>query len=554
MKIKKPALRNLAILTLITLAFVACEEEFTTIDSDIINEETATNFNVVSEKFEVLSYTDKLGPVQTNALGLATLGIYIDPFYGRTNGYFLTQLNLPEPDPSFGGNPELDSVVLTIPFFNSTPGVSTAGEVLYDLDSILPRKENNDYPSIRLRIYESNYFLRDFDPNGDFDELQNYFSNKSASSSEVISESVLKGELIHVENELSISNEAINLLDNEGEIIQTLAPSIRIVLDNEFWENKILNEEGGVGLSNADNFRNYFKGLYFEAEDDIGDSSMMLLDISQSEANVTMYYSRDPFTAGLDRVQTTFTLGFGPTRVNFLENEFSIEQGDSVNGDERISLKGGEGSVAGIKLLFNSVEENGTILNFEDFKNSFARYENDEFIESKRLINEANLIFYVDQDLFLGLNPGESQEPDRLYLYNKSDNIPLADYFEDTQNNSLPQISIPNHLGILERDEITNNGVKYKMTITSHINNLLFNNAENVELGLAVSGNVNLEGLVSQYKTQTIDNQDKLIPVSSIITPRGTVLHGGNSEDTSSRIYLQITYTCLETDSNCPNN
>jgi hypothetical protein len=92
------------------------------------------------------------------------------------------------------------------------------------------------------------------------------------------------------------------------------------------------------------------------------------------------------------------------------------------------------------------------------------------------------------------------------------------------------------------------------MRITSHINSLLLNNAENVELGLAVSGNVNLEATVPQYIEQTGTDEESTVPVSSIITPRGTILHGSNSEVINKRLYLEIFYTCLETDIDCPNN
>ena len=172
-----------------------------------------------------------------------------------------------------------------------------------------------------------------------------------------------------------------------------------------------------------------------------------------------------------------------------------------------------------------------------------------EFESYRRLINEANLIFYVDQDQVMG------EEPDRLYLYNRANGVPLLDYIQDSQNNSVPLLSIPNHLGILEREDTDEGkGIRYKMKITSHVNSLLLDNAENVQLGIAVSGNVNLEATVPQYIEQTGTDEESTVPVSSIITPRGTILHGSNSEDITKRLYLEIFYTCLETDIDCPNN
>ncbi|MCB0400041.1 MAG: DUF4270 family protein, partial [Winogradskyella sp.] len=89
---------------------------------------------------------------------------------------------------------------------------------------------------------------------------------------------------------------------------------------------------------------------------------------------------------------------------------------------------------------------------------------------------------------------------------------------------------------------------KYKFRITEHINNLLLNDSTNVELGLAVSLNVNLEEQFIQNQTLTADNPNLSVPISSVLSPKGTVLHGNNTSDLSKRVYLEIYYTCLEGD------
>jgi hypothetical protein len=129
-------------------------------------------------------------------------------------------------------------------------------------------------------------------------------------------------------------------------------------------------------------------------------------------------------------------------------------------------------------------------------------------------------------------------------VYNIDDKRPLEDFFVDAANNSLPSVSRINHLGALQRvdDEPTGDGIKYKFRITEHINNLLLRDSTNVELGLAVSLNVNLEGQLIQAQVQS---EDDLVssPVSSILTPKGTVLHGNNTEDETKKVYLEIYYT-----------
>ena len=152
MKLNKTALRNSSIAFIITISFVACDKDFASVDSDIINDDTATNFNTTSEKFDVISYNKPLNPIQTNNLGLNMLGVYDDPTYGRTVASLLTQVNTSLLDPSFGDNVILDSVVLTIPFFSRNVGVIDETFIDYEIDSVLPRGES--YNPIKLSIFE----------------------------------------------------------------------------------------------------------------------------------------------------------------------------------------------------------------------------------------------------------------------------------------------------------------------------------------------------------------------------------------------------------------
>lgn len=562
MKLLKIALKKSLIVIIIIASVVACNEDFATIDSDIINEETATNFRSTDTIVEVIAYTDALNPVQTNSLGTNLLGFYRDSGYGNTTASIVSQLSSSSFAPTFGNNVVLDSVVLTIPYSSVNLGLDEDGQIRYGIQDILPEieledQQSREFDSIRLSIFENNYFLRDFDPSADFNSAQPYFSNRSLSNSEFISNADLEFTTLF-EGNLIISNKAIILTDNNQTVTQRLEPSIRIKFDladnieEDFWFQKIIAQQGNSVLSNANNFNNHFRGIYLKAENINNSGSLLSLNLAQPTSNIILYYTSDSSITEGEREQRTYELTFGPNRVNFIDNSFNPEipltDGNEIEGDERLYIKGGEGFLASIKL-FEGTTNN--INNFEVWRNRFANYDEEtgEFISFRRLINEANLVFYVDNELATG------EEPDRLYLYDKSNSSPLIDYFQDSQNNTLPSISIPNHLGILQLDESTGNGLRYKMRITNHINNLLSNNAQNVELGLAVSGNVNLEGTISQRLELTPDNSEKTIPVSSIITPLGTVLHGNQSTDSDKRLYLEILYTCLNTnEENCSSN
>ncbi len=548
---------------LILLSFIACDKDFATLESDIINDQNATNFDVLSDKFEIIAYTDALEPIQTNGLGLNTLGIY-DDLFGRTTSNILTQVTTTNFEPDFGVEAEefiaIDSVVLRIPFFSRATEIEEDGNILYELDSVIGRE------SINLRLFESNYFIRNFDPNADFNESQAYFSNKSASTTETISDATLEGVEIGfveydaegnmnaVDNIIEISEDGYILTepdseedeDTDPQVTQRQSPGMRIMLDPTYWQSKIIDQEGESVLNDQNNFAEYFRGLYFKAEPVNDDGSFLILNIGAQISNITIYYTKLTSSTSDDDDETeqaTFEMGFGPNRINFMENNFTtpIVDGDETEGDSRIYLKGGEGSLARIKLFDGENTDDDPEMNaFEVFKNTFVETDEEgNYVKTKRLINEANLVFYVDQEIV------QDGEPNRIYLYDIENKTPLFDYFTDIGNSSIPSFSKFNHLGPLQRvdNEPNGDGIKYKLKITEHINDLILRDSANVELGLAVSINVNLEESFAQRKVLIDDDSDLTTPISSIITPRGTVLHGNKSEDESKKVYLEIYYT-----------
>ncbi|MEM5563596.1 DUF4270 domain-containing protein [Psychroserpens sp. AS72] len=545
MKKIKIALRHLALLFVLLISFIACDKDFANIDSDIINNANATHFDTNARLFDVIAYTKALDPVQTNALPINLLGIYKDPSvsYGSTTASLVTQIRAGAQGPDFGVEPVIDSVVMTIPYFSTVTGIDSDGITQYELDSIF------GLGTINLSIYESNYFLRDYDPTAsDINTPQNYYSDMTTGS-DMISSSQLEGNLLHQILNFNPSADQIILteIDEDGETqeLNRISPSLRIKFeDNAYWQEKIIDMSGETELSNINNFNNYFRGLYFKAEPTSTEGKMMLLNMASSSANITIYYTRDPFTEGLDRVQTTFTFSFTGNRVNFISNDFPLISGNETTGDANLYLKGGQGSIAEIKL-FNGEdldEDNQTDNAFELFKKEFVETDDDgNFVSSKKLINEANLVFYVKQD---EVN-ASGDEPNRVFLYDMNNNVALTDYFFDNTNTTNPELSISSHLVPLERenDEATGEGIRYKIRITEHLNNLILRDSTNVKLGLAVSGNVNLEGSSIQYDLLNPSDDEDKVPVSSIVSPRGTVLYGNNTSDQDKKLYLEIFFT-----------
>ncbi len=541
----KFALKNIAVLALLISSFIACDKDYATVGSDIIGQ---NNFEVASTKeYSVVAYTNPLEPVQTNNLPLNYLGAYNDPLYGLMTASFVSQMGSAVANPTFGTGIKMDSVVLTVPYFSRRIEVNSEGETIYELDSIFGGG------LVDLSVYENSYFLNSFNPNAEFNKPLSYFSNMSTSIN-TINPSLLEGTPIpltpvtlppsNVITNFKPSNREIQLWDEDDEISERIAPAMRIKMDTTYWREKIINKEGSPELSNSNNFNNYFRGIYLKATPVNENGSLALLNFNTSAANITIYYTKDPITESAERSPSTYVLTFQGNRVNFLNYASSnlvIPQGDPVNGDEKLYLKGAEGSIAVVDMFKAGSYEDGFSPEFTDFKNTFVITDEDgKFVKSKRLINEANLVFYVDQATVTG------NEPDRIYLYDLNNGTPLVDYFLDFTNNTSPKNSKINHLGVLQRvgGVSSGEGIKYKIKITEHINNLLLKDSTNVKLGLSISGNVNIENAIPQFDVlTTTDDVVKKVPVSSVISPRGTVLYGNNTSNTEKKLFLEIFYT-----------
>ena len=526
MKNNKSALINLALFIVLLGSFIACDKDFATIDSDIINNDTATHFDTDAMLFNVVAYNKKLDPVQTNNLPINFLGIYDDPLYGSSIGNVVTSVTPSSYNPTFGENVVLDSVVLTIPLFNTSLEVLEDGETTYELDSVFGSSP------IKLSIYESAYFLRDFDPNLGINDLQKYYSNGSTGTDQ-IDPMLLESKFLFDTIGFVPSEKEIKLVDTAGTVTR-LAPSLRFHLNKAFWQEKIFDKEGEVELSNANNFKNYFRGIYFKTESVGPEGTAMFLNIANSGANITVYYSRDTSGEDATRISGTYALSFGEKSINLIsELPYAIPPANATDGDEKLYLKGGQGSVAVVNLFDGVIQDPDTgsdVLALDYFKSK----------KEKWLINEAHLVFYVDQGSVLGLN-----EPERVYLYDLENGTPLIDYYGDIDNTINPVISRTIHLGRLERvdDDPEGKGIRYKIRITEHVNNILLRDSTNVKLGLAVSANVNLEGANSQPTVLTNDNLVNKVPISSILTPKGTVLFGNNTTNEEKKVYLEIFYT-----------
>ena len=404
------------------------------------------------------------------------------------------------------------------------------GATVYDVDSLL----GNFNDSFKIKIQEMDYYLREYDPTDNFESRQRYYNDNNILEN-FTGQTLFDGEVQIDKNELLIYREddpETDDIDESEEVKERLSPRIRIPLNSEFFQSKLIDMEGSIDLANYDNFNLYFKGIYINAYDFI-DPLMMILDFDSAEIVINYEYDKynknnteDDITDDtIDRESKDFKITFMGNKINLIKREpFSseiISNINSTNNLAKIYLKGGEGLMAEIDL----------------FKDSQGNDLLDDIKSRPWLINEANLTFYVDRET-IDLNGGLI-EPFRVYLYDLDTSLPLVDYYiDDTQGPRRSETKI-NHGGMLEIDS-DSRGIKYKIRISEHIKNIVRKDSINKKLGLVLSSSIT-NIFSTELKTSPIESA----PQTTVINPLGTVLYGPEpgQPNYDKRLKLELFYS-----------
>ena len=518
---------------LIGVLLFSCQDEFLEIGGDLVDNVSYTSDSLI---LPVTSYTQPFfneTGLQTSGLGSGALGIYKNQIYGETVASTLSQVSISPANPSVVKNAVVDSIVVTLPYYSTAIGVSEAGGTEYRLDSVYGSSPMN------IRGYRSNYFLSDNDPQ-DVSKPAVYYSNQLEDFNGI------KGDLLFSKESIAPSSkEVVTKIFPVAPAVDTTvnrsAPAFRYKLDSTetaYIKSAILDKAGSDVLFNQNSFKNYFRGIYLEAEPINGSGSYFLFNRTASQ--VQIFYTADG--SGDSRVQSAVTLSLNPASgamgVIGYENVFKPEvvaqatNQDSINGAEDLYLKGGQGSMAVIDLFGEDADGNGIPEELEALRAG-----------SSKLVREANLIFYVDQQKLNQLGGSAKNAPTRIFIYDLETNAPLADYSADSQGTQGAITAVgTTHLGPLETDA-DGNGVRYTIRITEHIKDLL--NPENVSpstrLGVVVAQNLLPSGIGTvAIRNATSSEKPNRLPNTSILSQEGTILYGNASTDANKKLSLKL--------------
>ena len=379
---------------------------------------------------------------------------------------------------------------------------------LYDIDSLFGDRE----ASFDIEIHKLNYFLRQLDPNQNFEQGQIYYSDFSAS--------------IHQDQPLANENITLNFNEIVKDSADNLSPRIRVPLNKQIFQQLILDKEGDSALASSEDWRDFFRSISIETSN-FSSPLLMLLDTNSMVIRIDYTYKSevadsDPVEIE-DKTDEFLINTLGSIRFNTLTKTTTaaaaLNDIVSATVPDQIALSGGLGMVADIQLF----EDNDVL---EDIKGR------------PWLLNEANLTFHVDKQ---AVGVYGHTLPNRLYLYNANTLAPIIDFAQDGV--ATPSLAKIVYGGFLTNEEEVYKQY-YKVRVTNYLKNIISNDSINAPLRVALTNVLPNQTEVPMAKVNAADVGK--IPAGSVTTPKSVVFVGPNPskpELLDLKLQLEIFYT-----------
>lgn len=319
------------------------------------------------KSFDVIAFNiDNNDSIRSDAgkLGSAVLGAFNEPQFGKQKASYLTQLRLSTYDPDFGTNAVVDSVVLVMkPIYASDSVTTTTDEsfVYASVDgNVDAKKVVNTYPvskygktkingktTFNIKVFEVTDFLKS--ASDTVKSNQQFAYNPTA-----LGAKEFKGD---------VSSVTITKDSDGSSLFTTTTPGIRIKLDKDFFQTKIIAKKDQPELQDASNFIRYFRGLRIAVDENDG----YLFQFSPNDMEMIMYYKYDKTDNGTTtRPQTTYTFALGSGNAHIGQYEYdrintpyatAMLNINDQTGDQKLFAQGMGGASIGIKIPQSTIDE-----------------------------------------------------------------------------------------------------------------------------------------------------------------------------------------------------
>ena len=408
---------------------------------------------------------------------------------------------------------------------------------VYDIDSIYGNR-NSEFT---LQVHELTYYLNDYDPLTNFQSSQIYYSNRDYYSEGFVGATLFDGRIKLNFDEIRFyyneDDPDTPDIDETTQVENRLTPRLRIPLDPNFFQEKLIDLEGTESLLSEISYQKDMRGLIIRGEN-FSDDLYMLLDIQNAEIKIS-YEFKDNNTQGtledltddtIEILERNFSISLGGAFLNVLNNE--IFESSIIK-----RIVDSKNNIPTDKLFIQSSRLHGKIRLFSNVDPNVNEQLN-SIRDENLLVNQANLIFHVDPE-----TPIEQYNAQRLYLFNLNNGAPMIDYFSDgSTSNFGTNANKAVFGGKLELDE-NGNPSKYKFNITNHISNIIRNDSLNYDLGMTVTANIDTPSVISAINQD--EDQEIRYPLASTLNPLGTVLIGSHPDSLQfdKRVRLELIYS-----------
>jgi len=308
-----------------------------------------------------------INQINTNGVSPSTavLGAFSEGQFGMQKASFVSQLRLSQYDFDFGTAPKVDSVVLVVRPANETQykkdsvDARPAADIdfLVGTETIKASIEKKFYPAVKfgrgkigstdvlyhVKVQEVTTFL-------DANNVALQKSNAPISTGDLLGSTTFNGNY----SDVTVSKKS----DNTNVFLGGVG--MRIPLDKNIFQTKILDKNKKPELLNAANFVRYFKGLRISVDETDG----YLFQFSPENTEVIMYYSNETTSGGTTtRAQQTpfkFTLGgarLGQYEYNRGASAWATRPTDNTEtGNEKLFLQGMGGPSIAVKMRGTTID------------------------------------------------------------------------------------------------------------------------------------------------------------------------------------------------------
>lgn len=455
------------------------------------------------------------------------LGAFSEGQFGMQKASFLTQLRMSTDNFDFGTTPKVDSVVLVLRPDAVADSVTTLPlkdeSLLVGTETVPVSTEIKTYPTnfkykygktklgaggthslLHINVDEITTFL-----DGNADAFKR--SNVVVSTGAALGSTVFNG---------TVTSKTITK-KSDNTALFTSDAGIRIPLDKDFFQTKILDKNRKPELMDAANFTRYFKGIRLSVTDTDG----YLLQISPESMEMIMYYTNEKNDNGtITRPQSTFkflmTGGIGNARIGQYEYNRTGSAWETartaINTDEgnaRIYAQGMGGPSIAVKIPDVTITELKALYDKDKSAIMSAKiriYTDDATWSNnyKRIENNFNILPVV-KDATTGL-------------------LTSSDFIADTKKGFV----------WLKSYDLDKNPSYYDFTVTKAVKDIIEGDPENS--GVRAENKVLLINIGNFVPTTAGTPGGYKYTSRAFATERGVYV--GSDKTNSKRIQLQITY------------